>query len=165
MFEIAVEEKIFLVQPIQAPSRFSELHSGQVMLHVKFKVLSKTAVPLNSKPCSNDVFGDGDTCRGHTKSLLTVYRYGRKTPQMKIAAENSCISVSTIPESQPYADLIDPHNFLEDGDRLLPSMECLSPVTLIRKDVSTQRRLEALPGMHCNSLILSIFRDAPSLFD
>ena len=28
-----------------------------------------------------------------------------------------------------------------------------------------QRRLEALPGMHCNSLILSISRDAPSLFD
>jgi hypothetical protein len=26
-----------------------------------------------------------------------------------------------------------------------------------------QRRLEALPGMHCNSLILSISRDAPSL--
>jgi hypothetical protein len=29
----------------------------------------------------------------------------------------------------------------------------------------SQRRLEALPGMHCNSLILSISRDAPSLFD
>ena len=25
--------------------------------------------------------------------------------------------------------------------------------------------LEALPGMHCNSFILSISRDAPSLFD
>ncbi|CAB4008295.1 Hypothetical predicted protein [Paramuricea clavata] len=114
MFEIAVEEKIFLVQPIQAPSRFWELHIGQVMLHVKFKVLSKTAVPLNSKPCSNDVFGD--TWRGHTKSLLIVYRYGRNTPQMKIAAENSCISVS-IREPQPYADLIDPQNLLEDSDR------------------------------------------------
>ena len=31
--------------------------------------------------------------------------------------------------------------------------------------IPTQRRLEALPGIHCNSLILSISRDAPSLFD
>jgi hypothetical protein len=29
----------------------------------------------------------------------------------------------------------------------------------------TQRRLEALAGMHCNSLILLISRHAPSLFD
>jgi hypothetical protein len=63
---------------------------------------------------SNDVFGD--TWRGHTKSFVIVYRYGRNTPLMQIAAENSYISVS-IPKPRPYADLIDPQNLLEDGDR------------------------------------------------
>jgi hypothetical protein len=62
---------------------------------------------------SNDVFGD--TWRGHTKSFVIVYRYGRNTPLMQIAAENSCISVS-IPKPQPYADFIDPQILLEDAD-------------------------------------------------
>jgi hypothetical protein len=47
-------------------------------------------------------------------------------------------------------------------ERLTVSMKILWRKFLL---APSQRRLEARPGMHCNSLILSISRDAASLFD
>ena len=62
---------------------------------------------------SNDVFGD--PWKGESKSLAVVYRYGRNAPETRIAQEGSSISVS-VPNPQPYADLIETNNLLEDGD-------------------------------------------------
>lgn len=80
----------------------------------KVRNLVKDGSTLNVK-ASNDVFGD--TWPGKKKSLVTVYRYGRKAPQIQMVSEESTVSVSS-PDPQPFTDLTETNDLLEDGDVL-----------------------------------------------